>query len=225
MQYPATLLRTTDCVDSRNRVVKNPKRYATPAPGKYWRMIGNSCNDLSLTCRAVVIGVFLLSLLLLPAWGYASLYSWIDEKGVKHFSNDPPANQSVGFRTTDEFITHEKKHDPNGTESPGLPKDSDGRHIATAISKRTGSGPIVNIDFKYYDFVSVNINDIIGSMWKKSPVKYDGTSYCASTNPRIKYYLYTAQKDGTWYIDRVFTTVDVTFTMPRWDDYQIADGT
>jgi predicted secreted Zn-dependent protease len=152
----------------------------------------------------------------------ASLYSWTDAKGIQHFSNDPPTNRSAEFRTTDEYIPNEKEHDTKEIESPDLPRDSGGRQKAMAISKRTGSGPNININFKYYDFVSVNINDIIGVMWKKSPIKHHGTSYCASTDPHIKYYFYTAEEDGNWYIDRVHTTVDVTFTMPRWADYQKA---
>lgn len=164
----------------------------------------------------------ILFLLLLPAWGHANLYTWTDEKGVKHFSNDPPTHQSDQFRTTDEYIPIEKEHDTKEIKTPDQLKDSDDRKKIMTPRKRTGSGPKVNIDFKYYDFVSVNINDIIGVMWKKSPVKYNDTSYCAYANAQIKYYFYTTVEDGTWYIDRVFTKVDVTFTMPRWADYQKA---
>lgn len=60
-------------------------------------------------------------------------------------------------------------------------------------------------------------------MWKKSPIRHDGKSYSANANSRISYNFYTGEEDGTWYIDRVYTKVDVTFTMPRWADYPKAN--
>ena len=80
-------------------------------------------NELSSLCRATVLGLLILSLLLLPAWGAADLYYWTDGEGVKHFSNEPPVNRSGGLRKTDEYV----QDDPIDKKSLDLPKVSDDR--------------------------------------------------------------------------------------------------
>ena len=54
-----------------------------------------------------IIGVFILFLLLAPVWAGAELYYWTDGEGVKHFSNEPPANRSDQVRKTDEYVQDE----------------------------------------------------------------------------------------------------------------------
>lgn len=189
-------------------------------------------NELRSVYRVTAIWLFIVSFLLLPAGGRADLYFWRDENGVKHFSNDSPADSSGEIEKIEEYTRDidqddlQEKHkadDPRRIESPEQLKKRSVLQKAVLRQQRTGKGPRVNIDFKYYDFVSVNINDIIGVMWKKSPIRHEGISYCANAYSQVKYNFYTTEEEGIWYIDRVYTTVDVTFTMPKWADYRKAN--
>ena len=188
--------------------------------------------ELKSVCRVTVIWLFIVSFLLLTAGGHADLFFWTDENGVKHFSNDLPADGSGEVIKIEEYARgldqedlqeNQKADDSQEIKPPGQQKEPIVLQKAVLRQKRTGKGPRVNINFKYYDFVSVNINDIIGIMWKKSPIRNEGISYCANANSRVKYNYYTNEEEGIWYIDRVYTTVDVTFTMPKWADYRKAN--
>jgi predicted secreted Zn-dependent protease len=60
-------------------------------------------------------------------------------------------------------------------------------------------------------------------MIKKSPVRHNGKVLHGDTQWKIGYFYECKQEDGFWYVDRVVTTVDIQFTVPRWGDYRRAD--
>ena len=51
-----------------------------------------------------MLKVLMMLLLLMPAYGYADLYQWTDENGVKHFSNTPPAADADSVRQMEEVV-------------------------------------------------------------------------------------------------------------------------
>ncbi|MEJ2039886.1 MAG: DUF922 domain-containing protein [Desulfosarcinaceae bacterium] len=173
--------------------------------------------------RAAVVRMLAILVLLMPVYGYADLYSWVDDKGIKHFANTPPADNLGKATKSGEYVPEEKEDTFPEAEDSDHAQKADKAHRAGKKRNRTGSGPKVNIKFKYYEFLSVNTNDVRDEMTKKTPIRWNGKKYRGLTNYRIKYNFYTGHIDKTWYIDRVFTTVDVTFTMPRWTDYRKAN--
>ena len=48
--------------------------------------------------------------MLLPAIGFADVYAWTDENGVKHFSNSPPANAGGEVRQAEEVGYDDQKN-------------------------------------------------------------------------------------------------------------------
>ena len=54
---------------------------------------------------SLVVGF--LMLLALPCASFAQIYEWVDEKGVKHYSNDPPPDGVEVFSQSDEIQTDE----------------------------------------------------------------------------------------------------------------------
>jgi hypothetical protein len=51
----------------------------------------------------------LILFLLLPSLEFGEIYGWIDENGVKHFSNDPPPEGTKAFIQTREVSTGKAK--------------------------------------------------------------------------------------------------------------------
>lgn len=171
-----------------------------------------------------MIRVLFILILMIPTYGYGELYYWVDDNGVKHFSNYQPKDNSVIIKETKESVRDEIEliHQEN-QELTDPKKESDDKQVSVKKQYRKGSGPKVNITFKYYEFVSVNTNDIRDEMTKKTPIRYNGQKFVGSAEDQIKYFFYAKQEDGYWYFDRVTTTVDVTFTMPKWTDYRKAN--
>ncbi len=50
-----------------------------------------------------MLRVLMMIVLLMPAVGYAELYQWTDENGVKHFSNTPPPTNVGSVREMEEL--------------------------------------------------------------------------------------------------------------------------
>lgn len=57
-----------------------------------------------------MIKTILIILFLLPAFGYASMYSWTDENGVRHYSNSPPEKSTEEIHQTEEYFSRETKN-------------------------------------------------------------------------------------------------------------------
>ena len=65
------------------------------------------------------LGVVFFVLLALPYVSFGQIYEWMDENGVKHFSNEPPPEGIEEFSQTDEIITEEKQlQRQEGNEQP-----------------------------------------------------------------------------------------------------------
>jgi len=109
---------------------------------------------------------FLIILLLLPVISYGDLYYWIDENGVKHYSNYQPENNAIEIKKTEEYVQDENE-DPTSEENSESPRSGDNRRKTSTKQIKTGYGPKVNIKFIFYDFDAVNRNDLRDEMKKK----------------------------------------------------------
>ena len=149
--------------------------------------------------------------------GSAHLYRWVDENGVKHFSNSQPEGRTEAIHRTEEYFQSEDRATPqqNGTTDQQLPRQ--------IPSRSSPSGPRVTVRFEYYAVKGMNTRAIKAQMTQKTPIRYNGKKYRGNTNWRINYRFFTDQQDGLWSISKVTTTVDIIFTMPKWEDYAKAD--
>lgn len=155
-----------------------------------------------------------VSILLLPSLGSAELYYWIDEKGIKHYSN-------IENDTSADIIQLPESYSivNNSAKSQRVePK----KKIETSIIREIPK-PRVNVVFKYYEVLGVNLNDLRSETIKHSPIKHNGGTFRGSVQRYIKPY-YEAKRQGeVWYLDRISVKVDFTITMPKWKDYQKAN--
>ena len=55
------------------------------------------------------LGLGFLMLLALPCVTLGQIYEWVDEKGVKHYSNEPPPDGVEVFSQSDEIQTDESQ--------------------------------------------------------------------------------------------------------------------
>jgi glutaredoxin len=67
----------------------------------------------------------ILLFLLLPIFGYAGIYSWTDENGVRHFSNSPPEESIEKIHQTEEYVGRKNKDIE--------PRKKDDRHQKSSI--------------------------------------------------------------------------------------------
>lgn len=153
-----------------------------------------------------------LLFLLLPSLCYSDLYFWIDEKGVKHYSDTHP--DSAHTTRLSEISPSTKRVEANRTYHPN--------QEINRTQKRPIPKPIVNIEYKYYDVIGVNINDLRSETIKHSPIKYKGTTFRGSAGWRMKPYYRAKERGGVWYLDNIAVEIDIKITMPKWQDYRKA---
>ena len=119
---------------------------------------------------------------------YTDLYFWIDEGGIKHYSNTQPADNA-------------KIAEFPETPSNEIIIDDTHKHKSTQISKvqheRKVPTPTVSIEYKYYEVKGVNINDLNSETVKYSPIKQNGTTYIGNAMWHIKPYYKAKQNDGS----------------------------
>ena len=156
--------------------------------------------------------IFLI-VLLLPSLCCADLYYWVDEKGVRHYSNTQPQKSTIN--QLPETYSSGQKVERSQKKEP---------YKKTTIQpRRTSCTPRVNIEYEYYDVKGVNINDLRSETIKHSPLKRNGITFRGMTNWYFKPHYIIKKLNGLWYYDNVSATVDIKFTMPKWADYKKAN--
>ena len=167
------------------------------------------------TCLRKTEFLLLLYFIILSLYSlcFADLYYWIDEKGVKHYSNTQPEKNATiqlpEIYSNEKGFEHSQKKEHKQTFGSQLQKTAD--------------GPRVNIKYEYYEVIGVNINDLRSETIKHSPIKQNGITFRGRAQWHIMPYYKIKKLKDLWYYDNVSATVDITFTMPRWTDYRKAN--
>ena len=90
-----------------------------------------------------MLRVLIMILLLMPAYGYADLYQWTDENGVKHFSNTPPALDADSVRQMEEVVGDDSSDTNYLQEAIDLFKSGNGQETAVPASKNKRNPKVV----------------------------------------------------------------------------------
>lgn len=85
----------------------------------------------------------MMLLLLMPAYGYADLYQWTDENGVKHFSNTPPAIDADSVRQMEEVVGDDNPDTNYLQEAIDLFKTGNGQEAAAPATKAKRTPKVV----------------------------------------------------------------------------------
>jgi hypothetical protein len=92
--------------------------------------------------KFVAILIFFAIGFLVASGPHAEIYSWTDEKGVKHYSHTPPADRSLRLRTAPEI-----PNNPTDTRQPVTINEENVETLLEELDKEntpsaaTGSGP------------------------------------------------------------------------------------
>ena len=95
-------------------------------------------------------------------------------------------------------------------------------HVAFLIPFASYAEPMLNMTYHFYEVSGTNTFDLNRELIQKSPVRYNGKVLHGDTQWKIGYDYECKHKNGYWYVDRVVTTVDIQFTLPKWKDYRRA---
>ena len=90
------------------------------------------------------------------------------------------------------------------------------------LTSASHAEPEVKTTYNFYEVFGASSFDLNRQLIKKSPVRHNGKVLQGDTQWKIDYYYECKDKDGYWYVDRVVTTVDIQFTLPKWGDYRRA---
>lgn len=91
-------------------------------------------------------------LLLLPCATFGQIYEWMDESGVKHYSNDPPPDGVKAFTQADEIKTDEaqlQKQEESGRQDLEEPEEqtpeseAEPEQAASETDGEAGPGTVV----------------------------------------------------------------------------------
>jgi predicted secreted Zn-dependent protease len=152
-------------------------------------------------------------IILLPILCYADLYYWVDENGVKHFSNVQTENNSCAT------IRPETSSNTPTFEHPQIEDDA-----SKAPSKRVtyATPPKVHTDFVYYDVQAYNYDELREKALELSPIRHDDKVFLGNTDTNFDYSTTIQKIDGLWHFKEILTSVDIVITLPKWTDYRRA---
>lgn len=164
------------------------------------------------------IKILVLIFLLYPSICLSDLYFWVDNNGVKHYSNIQSGQNPT--------ITKELKAFSDGNkidrDFSQIKKEKSDKK-ADILLDRKHPIPRVTLEYKYYEVMGVNMNDLRTETIKNSPIKQNGTTFRGRTEWYMKPYYRARKKDNMWYLDDIVVKIDVTILMPKWVDYPKAN--
>jgi len=94
--------------------------------------------------------------------------------------------------------------------------------ILSLYSLALAAEPVVSVTSHYYQIQGDTAKALRREMNTKSPVKQNGKRYDAYTAWSVKWRYTWDRTEHRCEINRVTTTVDVTFTLPDWQNYEAA---
>jgi predicted secreted Zn-dependent protease len=95
-------------------------------------------------------------------------------------------------------------------------------HMAFLMPFASYAEPRVNMTYDFYAVSGLTSFELNRQLIKMSPVRHNGKVLHGDTQWKIGYHYECNHEDGYWYVDRVGTTVDIRFTLPKWKDYRRA---
>ncbi len=85
--------------------------------------------------------------------------------------------------------------------------------------------PGIDVKFKYYEINGARFEDLEGELDSKTPIRHNGKAFHADTTWHVKWNTQWAMKGMSCGITSVTSWVSIIFTLPKWADYKVANGT
>lgn len=93
----------------------------------------------------------------------------------------------------------------------------------TLVNLDATAAPTVNIETEYYSVEGDTAAEIRRSLNRNSPIRYNGKNFDGLTNWYVKWRFWWEKSENSCQIDRVTTTVDIKYTMPRLENADSID--